>query len=636
VSRERVRLVGAAESLSAAYCRKVSALRPADREALQGRNVMFAEMGHTTTTVIIVRVLASSGKGDEGVHALAAETCGSLGALSFDLCLFRHFAAIVEQKSGGEKVVPGTKRGFRLMSGCERVRKLLSQLTEAQVTVENLTDAGDVSFSLRREELAAICAEPLLELQNLVRAALAAAASPEGGAPEGVEGSNAGPVSIAAAEILGGGMRMQVAQAALLEALGEGVSIGAKFDDGSAALGGCILVNRAAAAATAAAEEAVKQQTAVPVASGEEKKEGEVSEGDEQPSAPAPVSVPVSVPVPVVASSLYKVYSTDAPGSAAQAGGAAAARARELGMQAQDEQVRQLLAGRNSLEAFMYETKSCAAGKHGQLIDAAQLAERMDAYDNWLWDNPPESTSLEQLQTQFALVQREMGALTAAYSETVRAEKAEFEKQLEEESQRAAAERAAEGEDEDHDNRKLKKPDRMRMVVKNKEEATELFKGKNYRPAAARYHKSLTHASKFFDLSPDDEVEVNALKLSLYLNLSQCYIKLENWDNVLRNVEDALKIDPSNPKALFRRSVAYEAKKDYEKALADLKRAQELNPEDVIIQKAHERVMKLIAKEVAKEKKMWGRAFGGGSKAPADGAATAVSPPTAPEIADPN
>ena len=45
---------------------------------------------------------------------------------------------------------------------------------------------------------------------------------------------------------------------------------------------------------------------------------------------------------------------------------------------------------------------------------------------------------------------------------------------LSEESKKADAERAAEGEDEDHDNRKLKKPERMRMVLKNKEEGTEV------------------------------------------------------------------------------------------------------------------------------------------------------------------
>ena len=70
------------------------------------------------------------------------------------------------------------------------------------------------------------------------------------------------------------------------------------------------------------------------------------------------------------------------------------------------------------------------------------------------------------------------------------------------------------------------------MLVKNKDEGTELFKGGSYRLAAARYHKALTHSTKFFDLSPEDEKEVSQLKLSLYLNLSQCYIKLENWEQV--------------------------------------------------------------------------------------------------------
>eukprot|EP00965_Chrysotila_dentata_P008555 278377-Pleurochrysis_carterae.AAC.1 len=69
-------------------------------------------------------------------------------------------------------------------------------------------------------------------------------------------------------------------------------------------------------------------------------------------------------------------------------------------------------------------------------------------------------------------------------------------------------EQAAAGEDEDHDTRRLKFPDRMRLVLKNKEEGTELFQGGNFRPAAARYNKALTHAAKFLDLSPDQRTEV--------------------------------------------------------------------------------------------------------------------------------
>lgn len=54
------------------------------------------------------------------------------------------------------QIKPGTKAGQRLLAGCERLRKLLSQLGEAKVTVENLTDSGDMNFVMRRDEFSAI------------------------------------------------------------------------------------------------------------------------------------------------------------------------------------------------------------------------------------------------------------------------------------------------------------------------------------------------------------------------------------------------------------------------------------------------------------------------------------------------
>ena len=104
----------------------------------------------------------------------------------------------------------------------------------------------------------------------------------------------------------------------------------------------------------------------------------------------------------------------------------------------------------------------------------------------------------------------------------------------------------------------------MRLVVKNKDEGTELFKDGNYRPAAARYQKAMSHANKFFDLSYEDETEVKALKLTLHLNLASCYIKLESWEQVLRNCSDAIILEKNNPKAYFRRSQYYENKKDWD------------------------------------------------------------------------
>jgi heat shock protein 4 len=163
---------------------------------------------------------------------------------------------------------------------------------------------------------------------------------------------------------------------------------------------------------------------------------------------------------------------------------------------------------------------------------------------------------------------------------------------------------------DEEDTTRLTKADRMRLVIKNKEEGNELFKGGNFRPAAARYHKALSHSAKFFDMNEEDKKEISALKLSLYLNLTSCYLKLELWDQAIRNADDALVIEPENPKAYFRRSAAHEGKKDWDKALVDIKDAQKYTlTNDKAISIAADRVKKEIQKHKEKEKKTWGKAF---------------------------
>ena len=179
----------------------------------------------------------------------------------------------------------------------------------------------------------------------------------------------------------------------------------------------------------------------------------------------------------------------------------------------------------------------------------------------------------------------------------------------------AAAEKAARGEeDEDHDTRKLKYPDRLRLVSKNKEEGTELFQGGNHRLASQRYNKALTHAAKFVDLSPDQVEEVNAIKLSCHLNIAACWLKITDAENYLsqaiRSCDDALAIDENNVKALYRRSTALEIKGDYEAAKKYLKRAADVSPDDKAVAKLQVRVEAQIKRQQAKEKKMAQKMFG--------------------------
>lgn len=52
----------------------------------------------------------------------------------------------------------------------------------------------------------------------------------------------------------------------------------------------------------------------------------------------------------------------------------------------------------------------------------------------------------------------EAGVMLKAFDEAVEADRVAYEKALEEEAKKAEAERDAAGDDDDHDNRKLKKP----------------------------------------------------------------------------------------------------------------------------------------------------------------------------------
>lgn len=328
------------------------------------------------------------------------------------------------------QVTPGSKRGQRLLSACERARKLLSQLPEAKITVENLTDAGDVNFSVRRDDYVSTNAPLVERFKALLVSAL----------------ESAGVQEVAAVEVVGGGTRMPVLQQAITAKFGESIPLGAKFDDASVALGAALLKLKANSA---------------------------------EDGSPSLVT-------------LAGQLSLDGT-IGLTADEITAAKDREILMQKTDAELEELLAARNALEAYLLEMRAAKRRKHGEKIDAVALEKALDESESWLWDNT--EADLATLRAKDSEVRARVNGLCQAFFEATEKDRAEVERALEAEARKAEAERAAAGdEDNDNDNRKLRKPERMRMVLKNKDEGTELFKGGNFRPAAARYHKALTHA----------------------------------------------------------------------------------------------------------------------------------------------
>lgn len=560
--------------------------------------VLILDMGATSTVAAAVRLTPPTG-GEapaEASHTVVAAAADAfLGASLFDELLFDHFAAKITEKYS-EAVPPASRRGQRLATAIERLRKLLSTLPSASATAENLIDGIDAPLSMTREELGTLCEEPLTRLRALLDGVLAQLPAPSADVTDGAPAEE----TLCAVETLGGGCRMPCVQQVLTDALGAsaaGVALaaekpGAKLDDASIATGAALL-GRAALRAAAAAKEAVKDAAMA----------ADSAEAAADAAVAAAAGTPIHARVKGTLSEEALNVLIEAEHAYAAADAAAAARGAVF----------------NSLEGYILELRSLSNHrKHGGKVDTATLSPLLDTAEDWLYSEEAEGAEVAALEAKLAELKSAVESATASFRAAVAEDKAVEEAALEAASAAAAEERKAAGEDEDHDTRKLKFPDRLRLVQKNKDEGTELFKGAvdntQYRSAAARYNKALTHASKFVDLSPDQRTEVDAVKLSLHLNIAMCWLKITDTENnltqAIRACDEALALDEACVKALFRRATAREQKGAYDEAKADLKRCLELAPDDKAVPKLMTRVEAQIARQKAKEKKMYGKMFG--------------------------
>ncbi|KAG8512517.1 Peptidyl-prolyl cis-trans isomerase D, partial [Galemys pyrenaicus] len=75
----------------------------------------------------------------------------------------------------------------------------------------------------------------------------------------------------------------------------------------------------------------------------------------------------------------------------------------------------------------------------------------------------------------------------------------------------------------------------------------------------------------------------NMQPLSCVLNISACK-QMPNWQEATDSCLEALETDPSNTKVLYCRAQGWQGLEESDQALAELKKAQEVAPEDKSIQ----------------------------------------------------
>lgn len=169
-----------------------------------------------------------------------------------------------------------------------------------------------------------------------------------------------------------------------------------------------------------------------------------------------------------------------------------------------------------------------------------------------------------------------------------------------------------------------------------RKEADQEFLNKNYDRACRKYEEGLSIFRYYYSLDPkwseqgiDDKdlrdvdfqgnneferQEAKKIKLQSYLNIAACSIKTKDFESAVHACNEALKIDPLNKKALFRRARATalpinSGVEEFKKALTDLKSLNQLDPNNAIVEKEIKRLSRLVEINRKREHETYGKMF---------------------------
>ncbi|KAH8813517.1 heat shock protein 70 family [Flagelloscypha sp. PMI_526] len=130
------------------------------------RHVAFVDVGHSSMTVSVV----GFAKGQLTVKSNAFDR--HIGGRDLDFALVQHFAAEFKEKYKID-VLSSPKATFRLASGCEKLKKILSANLEAPLNVESIMNDVDASSKLNREQFEALIQDVLDRIPAVLDRAIA-------------------------------------------------------------------------------------------------------------------------------------------------------------------------------------------------------------------------------------------------------------------------------------------------------------------------------------------------------------------------------------------------------------------------------------------------------------------------------
>lgn len=150
-----------------------------------------------------------------------------------------------------------------------------------------------------------------------------------------------------------------------------------------------------------------------------------------------------------------------------------------------------------------------------------------------------------------------------------------------------------------------------------KDLGNKAFKAGNLQLGIQKYQKGLRYLHEYpapLDSDPPElGGQLNALKISLYLNSALLQNKVGQYADAAESASKALEIqgitEKDMAKAYFRRGQARSGRKNEEDALKDLETASKYAPGDAAITKELDTVKRRVKERREKEKKAYSKAF---------------------------
>ncbi|KAK8725785.1 hypothetical protein OTU49_010481 [Cherax quadricarinatus] len=141
----------------------------------------------------------------------------------------------------------------------------------------------------------------------------------------------------------------------------------------------------------------------------------------------------------------------------------------------------------------------------------------------------------------------------------------------------------------------MTKGDAEKTPQQLKEEGNEAYKNGDWDTAIEKYTQAITISTEDKDRSV------------FYKNRAAVHLKIEDFENTVKDCTDCLEISPKDPKALFRRAQAYEAQEHFEKAYADARALQMIDPKNKDVQEMLSRLHKIVQDLIEEKTKTSGK-----------------------------